>query len=70
MQGRRNPGGKGVTTPHPFQVLADILTLIQSRGADCAHHITNQPPPDFQVFPRPEMYVLLRQSDKQYEAHS
>ena len=46
MQGRRNPGARGVIVPH-LQVLADILTLFQSRGADCAHHITTQPPPDF-----------------------
>ena len=38
MQGRRNPGARGVIVP--LQVLADILTLFQSRGADCAHQIT------------------------------
>ena len=30
MQGRRKPGARGVIVP--FQVLADILTLFQSRG--------------------------------------
>ena len=28
----------------PTQVLADQLTLYQSEGSDCAHHITASPP--------------------------
>ena len=66
MQGRRNQGAR--RGDGPLQVLADILTLFQSRGRLCPSHYYS-PSPGFLDLPT-SGDVLLRPSDKQYEAHS
>ena len=41
----RKRGAGGDARPSPPHILADQLTLSQTRGADHAHHISTCPPP-------------------------
>ena len=47
--------GLGVFSPPVF---GQTVNPISTRGADCAHHSTTSPPPDFQTLRRPCYYVL------------
>ena len=46
------PGVHGKWQPPPFQILSDLLTPFQPRGADYAHQIILAPP-DIQTLRRP-----------------